>query len=146
MAGVCGEALIKTLVDLGPSRLSGRHPEREHESGVRPPTVDRRPVPPRRFAALLRRPLIVGQRRLPWRYKSARIAWVATTIACDHQSAQHSEPFVRVPVSGRKGSLGAVLMPLARSAGHGVVGLDTGLFADSTLGPLTLRPLKEAWL
>ena len=42
---------------------------------------------------------------------------------------------MRVLVTGHEEYLGSVLVPLLRSAGHDVVGLDTGLFADCTLGP-----------
>jgi nucleoside-diphosphate-sugar epimerase len=41
---------------------------------------------------------------------------------------------VRVLVTGHQGYLGTVLVPRLRSAGHDVVGLDIGLFADCTLG------------
>ncbi|MPZ26532.1 MAG: NAD-dependent epimerase/dehydratase family protein [Micromonosporaceae bacterium] len=41
---------------------------------------------------------------------------------------------MRVLVTGHQGYLGSVLVPRLRSAGHEVVGLDTGLFADCTLG------------
>jgi nucleoside-diphosphate-sugar epimerase len=42
---------------------------------------------------------------------------------------------MRVLVSGHEGYLGSVLVPVFVAAGHEVVGLDTGLFADCTLGP-----------
>jgi nucleoside-diphosphate-sugar epimerase len=42
---------------------------------------------------------------------------------------------MRVLVTGHEGYLGSVLVPLLQDAGHEVVGLDTGLFADCTLGP-----------
>jgi nucleoside-diphosphate-sugar epimerase len=38
-------------------------------------------------------------------------------------------------VTGHEGYLGAVLVPLLRDAGHHVIGLDTGFFADCTIGP-----------
>jgi Nucleoside-diphosphate-sugar epimerases len=43
---------------------------------------------------------------------------------------------MRVLVTGHEGYLGSVLVPMLAAAGHEVVGLDTGLFADCTLGPL----------
>jgi nucleoside-diphosphate-sugar epimerase len=43
---------------------------------------------------------------------------------------------MRVLVTGHEGYLGSVLVPHLTSAGHEVVGLDTGLFADCTLGPV----------
>lgn len=42
---------------------------------------------------------------------------------------------MRVLVTGHQGYLGSVLLPRLASAGHEVVGLDVGLFADCTLGP-----------
>ena len=42
---------------------------------------------------------------------------------------------MRVLVTGHEGYLGSVLVPRFAAAGHEVVGLDTGLFADCTLGP-----------
>jgi nucleoside-diphosphate-sugar epimerase len=42
---------------------------------------------------------------------------------------------MRVLVSGHLGYLGSVLVPVFVAAGHEVVGLDTGFFADCTLGP-----------
>jgi nucleoside-diphosphate-sugar epimerase len=43
---------------------------------------------------------------------------------------------MRVLVTGHLGYLGSVLVPRLTEAGHEVVGLDTGLFADCTLGPV----------
>ena len=42
---------------------------------------------------------------------------------------------MRVLVTGHEGYLGSVLVPRLTAAGHEVVGLDTGLFADCVLGP-----------
>ncbi|CRK49519.1 UDP-glucose 4-epimerase [Rhodococcus sp. RD6.2] len=42
---------------------------------------------------------------------------------------------MRVLVTGHQGYLGTVMVPVLRAAGHHVVGLDTGLFADCVLGP-----------
>jgi nucleoside-diphosphate-sugar epimerase len=42
---------------------------------------------------------------------------------------------MRVLVTGHEGYLGSVLVPRLVAAGHDVVGLDVGLFADCTLGP-----------
>jgi nucleoside-diphosphate-sugar epimerase len=42
---------------------------------------------------------------------------------------------MRVLVTGHEGYLGSVLVPVFVAAGHEVIGLDTGLFADCTLGP-----------
>jgi nucleoside-diphosphate-sugar epimerase len=47
---------------------------------------------------------------------------------------------MRVLVTGHEGYLGSVLVPLFTEAGHEVIGLDTGLFADCTLGPLPAEP------
>jgi nucleoside-diphosphate-sugar epimerase len=42
---------------------------------------------------------------------------------------------MRVLVTGHEGYLGSVLVPRLSAAGHEVVGLDTGLFADCLIGP-----------
>src|SRR3954467_443408 len=42
---------------------------------------------------------------------------------------------MRVLVTGHEGYLGSVLVPRLIDAGHEVVGLDTGLFADCVIGP-----------
>jgi len=42
---------------------------------------------------------------------------------------------MRVLVTGHDGYLGTVLVSQLTAAGHGVIGLDTGLFADCVLGP-----------
>ena len=41
---------------------------------------------------------------------------------------------MRVLVTGHQGYLGSVLVPRLRAAGHDVVGLDVGLYAECTLG------------
>jgi nucleoside-diphosphate-sugar epimerase len=43
---------------------------------------------------------------------------------------------MRVLVTGHEGYLGSVLVPMLRTAGHDVVGLDVGYFATGTLGPV----------
>ena len=42
---------------------------------------------------------------------------------------------MRVLMTGHQGYLGTVMAPTLLAAGHDVVGLDTGLFAGSVLGP-----------
>ena len=42
---------------------------------------------------------------------------------------------MRVLVTGHDGYIGSVITPILRDAGHEVVGLDTGLFADCVIGP-----------
>ncbi len=42
---------------------------------------------------------------------------------------------MRVLVTGHQGYIGTVMVPVLRAAGHEVVGLDSGLFAECVLGP-----------
>ena len=46
---------------------------------------------------------------------------------------------MRTLVTGHDGYIGSVLVPLLRAAGHDVIGLDTGLYADGVLGPVPPR-------
>jgi nucleoside-diphosphate-sugar epimerase len=46
----------------------------------------------------------------------------------------------RVLVTGHQGYLGTVMVPILQAAGHEVVGLDSGLFADCVLGPRPADP------
>ncbi|OYN79947.1 NAD-dependent epimerase/dehydratase family protein [Mycolicibacterium sphagni] len=47
---------------------------------------------------------------------------------------------MRVLVTGHQGYLGTVMVPILREAGHSVIGLDTGYFADCVLGPAPVDP------
>ncbi|HEY0450398.1 SDR family oxidoreductase [Actinophytocola sp.] len=47
---------------------------------------------------------------------------------------------MRVLLTGHKGYLGTVMAPVLTTAGHEVVGLDSGLFADCVLGGTPLDP------
>ena len=47
---------------------------------------------------------------------------------------------MRVLLTGHQGYLGTVMAPVLAAAGHEVVGLDSGLFADCVLGPLPDDP------
>ncbi|MPZ64363.1 MAG: NAD-dependent epimerase/dehydratase family protein [Pseudonocardiaceae bacterium] len=47
---------------------------------------------------------------------------------------------MRVLLTGHQGYLGTVLAPVLAAAGHEVVGLDSGLFADCVLGPAPQDP------
>ena len=47
---------------------------------------------------------------------------------------------MRVLLTGHQGYLGTVMAPVLAAAGHQVVGLDAGLFADCVLGPLPADP------
>lgn len=47
---------------------------------------------------------------------------------------------MRVLLTGHQGYLGTVMAPVLSSAGHEVVGLDSGLFADCVLGPPPADP------
>jgi nucleoside-diphosphate-sugar epimerase len=42
---------------------------------------------------------------------------------------------VKVLLTGHQGYLGSVMAPVLRAAGHEVLGLDSGMFADCVLGP-----------
>ncbi|GAA4672645.1 NAD-dependent epimerase/dehydratase family protein [Streptomyces youssoufiensis] len=47
---------------------------------------------------------------------------------------------MRVLLTGHQGYLGTVMAPVLTAAGHDVVGLDAGLFADCVLGPAPADP------
>ncbi|MYT71964.1 MULTISPECIES: NAD(P)-dependent oxidoreductase [unclassified Streptomyces] len=47
---------------------------------------------------------------------------------------------MRVLLTGHQGYLGSVMAPVLTAAGHDVVGLDAGLFADCVLGPVPADP------
>ncbi|MBT0566272.1 NAD(P)-dependent oxidoreductase [Williamsia sp. CHRR-6] len=47
---------------------------------------------------------------------------------------------MKVLITGHLGYLGTVMVPLVAAAGHEVVGLDSGLFADCILGPAPTDP------
>ncbi|MFL6143627.1 MAG: NAD-dependent epimerase/dehydratase family protein [Labedaea sp.] len=47
---------------------------------------------------------------------------------------------MRVLLTGHQGYLGTVMAPALAAAGHQVVGLDSGLFADCVLGPMPADP------
>jgi nucleoside-diphosphate-sugar epimerase len=47
---------------------------------------------------------------------------------------------VRVLLTGHQGYLGSVMAPILADAGHEVVGLDSGLFADCVLGKAPIDP------
>ena len=47
---------------------------------------------------------------------------------------------MRVLLTGHQGYLGTVMAPLLAEAGHEVIGLDSGLFADCVLGPAPADP------
>ncbi|MFI8257974.1 NAD-dependent epimerase/dehydratase family protein [Streptomyces filamentosus] len=47
---------------------------------------------------------------------------------------------MRVLLTGHQGYLGTVMAPVLAAAGHEVVGLDSGLFADCVLGPVPADP------
>ncbi|MEU6186721.1 SDR family oxidoreductase [Nocardia sp. NPDC047038] len=48
---------------------------------------------------------------------------------------------MRVLVTGHQGYLGTVMVPILRAAGHEVIGLDTGWFADCLLGEFAGDPV-----
>jgi nucleoside-diphosphate-sugar epimerase len=47
---------------------------------------------------------------------------------------------MRVLLTGHQGYLGTVMAPVLAAAGHEVIGLDSGLFADCVLGPAPTDP------
>ncbi|MGE2731539.1 NAD-dependent epimerase/dehydratase family protein [Mycolicibacterium vaccae] len=47
---------------------------------------------------------------------------------------------MKVLLTGHQGYLGSVMAPILETAGHFVVGLDSGLFASCVLGPLPVDP------
>src|SRR5919109_2737620 len=47
---------------------------------------------------------------------------------------------MRVLLTGHQGYLGTVMAPVLTAAGHEVVGLDAGLFAECVLGPMPADP------
>ena len=47
---------------------------------------------------------------------------------------------MRVLVTGHQGYLGTVMVPILQAAGHDVIGLDSGFFADCVLGPAPVDP------
>ncbi|MGH4014535.1 MAG: NAD-dependent epimerase/dehydratase family protein [Pseudonocardiaceae bacterium] len=51
---------------------------------------------------------------------------------------------MRVLLTGHQGYLGTVMAPVLAAAGHEVVGLDSGLFADCVLGPAPQDPPRLA--
>lgn len=51
---------------------------------------------------------------------------------------------MRVLLTGHQGYLGTVMAPILSAAGHEVVGLDSGLFADCVLGPAPADPAGAA--
>lgn len=52
---------------------------------------------------------------------------------------------MRVLLTGHQGYLGTVMAPVLAAAGHEVVGLDAGLFADCVLGPRPADPPGTGW-
>jgi nucleoside-diphosphate-sugar epimerase len=51
---------------------------------------------------------------------------------------------LRILLTGHQGYLGTVMAPVLAEAGHDVVGLDSGLFADCVLGPAAPDPKGQA--
>lgn len=47
---------------------------------------------------------------------------------------------MKVLITGHQGYLGTVMSQMVAEAGHDVVGLDSGLFADCVLGPELIEP------
>lgn len=51
---------------------------------------------------------------------------------------------MKVLVTGHQGYLGTVMVPILRDAGHDIVGLDSGYFAECVLGPALTDPATLA--
>ncbi|SDI66806.1 NAD-dependent epimerase/dehydratase family protein [Nonomuraea jiangxiensis] len=51
---------------------------------------------------------------------------------------------MRILLTGHQGYLGSVMVPVLLEAGHEVIGLDSGLFADCVLGPVPDDPPGHA--
>ena len=51
---------------------------------------------------------------------------------------------MRILLTGHQGYLGSVMSPVLSAAGHEVIGLDSGLFADCVLGPAPADPPTHA--
>ncbi|MEU8244847.1 SDR family oxidoreductase [Nonomuraea sp. NPDC048916] len=51
---------------------------------------------------------------------------------------------MRILLTGHQGYLGSVMAPVLSAAGHEVIGLDSGLFADCVLGPAPADPPTHA--
>ena len=51
---------------------------------------------------------------------------------------------MRVLLTGHQGYLGTVMAPVLAGAGHEVIGLDSGLFADCVLGTVPIDPRGHA--
>jgi nucleoside-diphosphate-sugar epimerase len=51
---------------------------------------------------------------------------------------------LRILLTGHQGYLGSVMAPVLSAAGHEVIGLDSGLFADCVLGPAPADPPGRA--
>jgi nucleoside-diphosphate-sugar epimerase len=53
---------------------------------------------------------------------------------------------VQVLLTGHLGYVGIVMVPVLEAAGHDVIRLDTGFFADCVPGPLPRIPPAFRWI
>ena len=78
------------------------------------------------------------------RTASPRRSSAASSSSDQHPTQAEASERMRVLVTGHRGYIGAVLVPIFQAAGHEVVGLDSDLYRGCTFGdPAAPRPIPE---